>query len=96
MKIGKLKYYNNECFPPCFNQGSKCEEWKDEKKGSATVLYTQIINSQLVYTVHGTHFAEGSAAPSVYGFSFFLISGNRYHIYGNFYLKTGYGWPEIR
>ena len=45
------------------NQGSKCEEWKDEKKGSATVLYTQIINSQLVYTVHGTHFAEGSAAP---------------------------------
>ena len=44
-------------------QGSKCEEWKDEKKGSATVLYTQIINSQLVYTVHGTHFAEGSAAP---------------------------------
>ena len=47
---------------PCV-QGSKCEEWKDEKKGSATVLYTQIINSQLVYTVHGTHFAEGSAAP---------------------------------
>ena len=46
-----------------YNQGSKCEEWKDEKKGSATVLYTQIINSQLVYTVHGTHFAEGSAAP---------------------------------
>ena len=44
-------------------QGSKCEEWIDEKKGSATVLYTQIINSQLVYTVHGTHFAEGSAAP---------------------------------
>ena len=46
-----------------FMQGSKCDEWKDEKKGSATVLYTQIINSQLVYTVHGTHFAEGSAAP---------------------------------
>ena len=46
-------------------QGSKCEEWKDEKKGSATVLYTQIINSQLVYTVHGTHFAEGSAAPQI-------------------------------
>ena len=44
-------------------QGTKCEEWKDEKKSSATVLYTQIINSQLVYTVHGTHFAEGSAAP---------------------------------
>ena len=36
---------------------------KMKKKGSATVLYTQIINSQLVYTVHGTHFAEGSAAP---------------------------------
>ena len=46
-----------------YNQGSKCEEWKDEKKSSATVLYTQIINSQLVYTVHGTHTAEGSAAP---------------------------------
>ena len=46
-----------------FSQGSKCEEWKDEKKSSATVLYTQIINLQPVYTVHGTHFAEGSAAP---------------------------------
>ena len=45
------------------SQGTKCEEWKDEKKSSATVLYTQIINSQPVYTVHGTHSAEGSAAP---------------------------------
>ena len=47
------------------SQGTKCEEWKDEKKSSATVLYTQIINSQPVYTVHGTHSAEGSAAPQM-------------------------------
>ena len=53
VKIGVLGYA----------QGTKCEEWKDEKKSSATVLYTQIINSQPVYTVHGTHSAEGSAAP---------------------------------
>ena len=52
----------SKCYDGC-NQGTKCEEWKDEKKSSATVLYTQIINSQPVYTVHGTHSAEGSAAP---------------------------------
>ena len=34
------------------DQGTKCEEWKDEKKSSATVLYTQ--NYKLAACVHCT------------------------------------------
>ena len=36
------------------NQGTKCEEWKDEKKSSATVLYTQ--NYKLAACVHCTRY----------------------------------------
>ena len=36
------------------SQGTKCEEWKDEKKSSATVLYTQ--NYKLAACVHCTRY----------------------------------------